>query len=249
MAVFRTISNSFWTDSKVDDTFTPEDKYFYLYLLTNPHTNICGCYEISNKQMSRETGYNEDTIKRLIERFEKVHDVIRYNPDTKEMLILNWHKYNWTKSEKLKTAVEKVIGHIKCQEYAEYIHATLYDDTVSIPYRYGMDTNIVSSPIISNTNTNTKESTTKKSITKNTNNRGNVFIPPTVDEVREYCYQRQNNIDPESFVDFYASKGWMVGKSKMKDWKAAVRTWERNRKGSQQSTGNPYIDMLKEGRF
>ena len=95
----------------------------------------------------------------------------------------------------------------------------------------------------------TKESTTKKSITKNTNNRGNVFIPPTVDEVREYCYQRQNNIDPESFVDFYASKGWMVGKSKMKDWKAAVRTWERNRKGSQQSTGNPYIDMLKEGRF
>ena len=43
MAVFRTISNSFWTDSKVDDTFTPEDKYFYLYLLTNPHTNICGC--------------------------------------------------------------------------------------------------------------------------------------------------------------------------------------------------------------
>lgn len=163
MAVFRTISNSFWTDSKVDDTFTPEDKYFYLYLLTNPHTNICGCYEISNKQMSRETGYNEDTIKRLIERFEKVHDVIRYNPDTKEMLILNWHKYNWTKSEKLKTAVEKVIGHIKCQEYAEYIHATLYDDTVSIPYRYGMDTNIVSSPIISNTNT--KE--------LNTNNKDN----------------------------------------------------------------------------
>lgn len=157
MAVFRTISNSFWTDSKVDDTFTPEDKYFYLYLLTNPHTNICGCYEISNKQMSRETGYNEDTIKRLIERFEKVHDVIRYNPDTKEMLILNWHKYNWTKSEKLKTAVEKVIGHIKCQEYAEYIHATLYDDTVSIPYRYGMDTNIVSSPIVSNTNTNHKK--------------------------------------------------------------------------------------------
>ena len=69
MAVFRTISNSFWTDSKVDDTFTPEDKDFYLYLLTNPHTNICGCYEISNKQMSRETGYNEDTIKRLISPF------------------------------------------------------------------------------------------------------------------------------------------------------------------------------------
>lgn len=166
MAVFRTISNSFWTDSKVDDTFTPEDKYFYLYLLTNPHTNICGCYEISNKQMSRETGYNEDTIKRLIDRFEKFHDVIRYNPDTKEMLILNWHKYNWTKSDKLKAAVEKVASHIKCQEYAGYINAILNEDTVSIPYQYGMDTNIVSNPIVSNTNSNPKKMKEFESVLK-----------------------------------------------------------------------------------
>ena len=185
MAVFRTISNSFWTDSKVDDTFTPEDKYFYLYLLTNPHTNICGCYEISNKQMSRETGYNEDTIKRLIERFEKVHDVIRYNPDTKEMLILNWHKYNWTKSEKLKTAVEKVVGHIKCQEYAEYIHATLYDDTVSIPYRYGMDTNIVSNPIVSNTNTNHKMKDKEKSNTEKSKETVKDVIDMLPDELKD----------------------------------------------------------------
>ena len=54
------------------------------------------------------------------------------------------------------------------------------------------------------------------------------FIPPTVDEVREYCQSRNNGIDPEAFVDFYASKGWMVGKNHMKDWKAAVRTWEKN---------------------
>ena len=58
MAFYRNISINFWTDSKIDDDFTPEDKYFYLYLLTNPHTNICGCYEISMKQMERETGYN-----------------------------------------------------------------------------------------------------------------------------------------------------------------------------------------------
>lgn len=56
------------------------------------------------------------------------------------------------------------------------------------------------------------------------------FVPPTVDEVRAYCEERKNNIDPESFVSFYESKGWMVGKNKMKDWKACVRTWERSRK-------------------
>lgn len=58
--------------------------------------------------------------------------------------------------------------------------------------------------------------------------RSKVFSPPTVEEVREYCVERGNNVDPEVFVDFYESKGWMIGKSKMKDWKAAVRTWERS---------------------
>lgn len=53
------------------------------------------------------------------------------------------------------------------------------------------------------------------------------FIPPTVEEVAAYCRERNNQVDPQTFVDFYASKGWVVGKSKMKDWKAAVRTWEK----------------------
>lgn len=56
------------------------------------------------------------------------------------------------------------------------------------------------------------------------------FVPPTAEQVREYCTERQNGIDPEAFVAFYASKGWVVGKSPMKDWKAAVRTWEQKRK-------------------
>ena len=58
----------------------------------------------------------------------------------------------------------------------------------------------------------------------------NTFTPPTIEEVRAYCQERKNSIDPETFVDFYASKGWMVGKTKMKDWKACVRTWEKNQR-------------------
>ena len=56
MAVYRNVHLSFWTDNKVEDDFTPEDKYFYMYLLTNPQTNICGCYEVSYSQMTRQTG-------------------------------------------------------------------------------------------------------------------------------------------------------------------------------------------------
>lgn len=55
------------------------------------------------------------------------------------------------------------------------------------------------------------------------------FIKPTVEEVREYCQERGNTVDPNTFVNFYESKGWVVGKSPMKDWKAAVRNWERSR--------------------
>lgn len=58
----------------------------------------------------------------------------------------------------------------------------------------------------------------------------NIFVVPTVDEVKAYCNERKNNVDPEAFINFYASKGWMIGKNKMKDWKAAVRTWEKSEK-------------------
>lgn len=56
------------------------------------------------------------------------------------------------------------------------------------------------------------------------------FTPPTLDEVEQYCLERANGIDAQTFIDFYESKGWMIGKNKMKDWKAAVRTWERKNK-------------------
>lgn len=53
------------------------------------------------------------------------------------------------------------------------------------------------------------------------------FTPPTLQEVQVYCMNRHNNVDPGKFIDFYSAKGWMIGKNKMKDWKAAVRTWEK----------------------
>lgn len=56
------------------------------------------------------------------------------------------------------------------------------------------------------------------------------FVVPTVDDVSDYCQERNNGIDPEAFINYYESKGWMIGKSPMKDWKAAVRTWETKRK-------------------
>lgn len=67
------------------------------------------------------------------------------------------------------------------------------------------------------------------------------FVPPTIEQVKEYCQERNKGVDPYKWIDYYTANGWMVGKNKMKDWKAAVRTWERTEKSA-----NPFKDKLKE---
>lgn len=76
--------------------------------------------------------------------------------------------------------------------------------------------------------------------------KGARFAPPSLDEVTAYCRERGNGVDPEQFVDFYAAKGWRVGNQPMKDWRAAVRTWERREKGAGQRGGNVFLDMLED---
>ena len=77
-----------------------------------------------------------------------------------------------------------------------------------------------------NDNVNVKEKDTNVSQKKSS-----AFRKPTVDEVRAYCLERRNNVDPQRFVDFYEAKGWKVGSQSMKDWKACVRTWEQRNRG------------------
>ena len=74
------------------------------------------------------------------------------------------------------------------------------------------------------------------------------FIQPTLEEVRSYCEERENDVDPERFVDYYEARGWELTKCrKMKDWKAAVRTWERNdKKWNKEKHPDNHPDQRKE---
>jgi hypothetical protein len=150
MAIFRNVNMSFWTDPKVVDDYTPEDRYFMLYALTNNYTNIIGCYEISIKQMSNDLGYNKDTVEKIINRFKEIHKTIDYDFDTKELLVVNWYKYNWSASPKLDNPLYVAIEKVKSDLFHDKL-ATIYNnresvikekDTISIPYRYGIDTTI-----------------------------------------------------------------------------------------------------------
>lgn len=69
------------------------------------------------------------------------------------------------------------------------------------------------------------------------------IIPPTVAMIRAYCLKRGNNVDPQAFRDFYESKGWMIGKNKMKDWQGAVRTWENRHKDEKKSAAVNWMEV------
>lgn len=80
------------------------------------------------------------------------------------------------------------------------------------------------------------------------------FQKPSIEEIRDYCIQRQNNVDAEAFFNFYKSNGWKVGKNTMKDWKAAVRTWENRqrqesprRSGGGQQKRDKFSEMMETG--
>lgn len=83
---------------------------------------------------------------------------------------------------------------------------------------------------------NSKQDNNKDNRKENRNIDNGRFVPPTIEQVRDYCESRGNNIDPQSFVDYYTANGWRVGRNPMKDWQAAVRQWEQRRK---QETPNP----------
>jgi hypothetical protein len=100
MAKYRMVQTEFWKNPIVSEEMSAEDKYFYLYLLTNPYTTQIGIYKITKKQMAFDMGYSIENIGSLMERFIHNHKLIRYNPETRELGIKNWGKDNLHKGGK-----------------------------------------------------------------------------------------------------------------------------------------------------
>ncbi len=129
MGIKRIVDTSFWTDGKVDE-FSPEDKYFMLYLMTSPFTTQLGIYGISVKQIAFQLGYSMDTVRVLLERFESKYDIIIYSKETSEIAIKNYLRHSIVKGGfpvrdclikemakvKNKDLIAQVFAHIKCRE-------------------------------------------------------------------------------------------------------------------------------------
>jgi len=100
--------------------------------------------------------------------------------------------------------------------------------------------------------------TTNQQLTTNNNNKqlnndnnkeSRNFVPPSIQEVTNYCIERKNSVNPQKFVDFYESKGWLIGKNKMKSWQAAVRTWEGRENPQEENPIKQQEKKLYEEQF
>ena len=218
MAIYRTLYTKFWEDDKILDEMSMEEKFFYIYLLTNPRVKQCGCYAISFHQIFLQTNISKENAKKIIERFEKELNLVKYSKNTNEILLLNFYKYNWTSSHLIKACIKKELNEVKEPVFIEYIKKM-------IEYKYPI--NRVSIPL--GEKEKEKEKENKNNINKS--ERDQSFTPtasPTLAEIYNYaCSLDINDKDYcEKFYNHYESIGWVNGTGReIKNWKLVFNNW------------------------
>ncbi|QEZ68017.1 DNA replication protein DnaD [Paraclostridium bifermentans] len=131
MALYRQIFIEFWKDPKVTEEMSAEDRYTLLYLLTNPHTTQIGIYQITKRQIAFDLGYSTESVGAIIERFEKLLGLIRYNPETRELAIKNWGKYNLKRGGKpVLDCIRKELEKVKDRTLIEYVADSIPNETI-----------------------------------------------------------------------------------------------------------------------
>lgn len=130
----RVVSTSFWEDETIVNDFSPEDKYFYLYLITNPHTSQLGIYKLVPKIAAFELGYSKEAVKVLLERFETKYDMIRYNDETCEVAIKNYLRHSVVKGGKpVMDCLIKEESRVEDKSLLGYVYDNnIYKDNLNI---------------------------------------------------------------------------------------------------------------------
>jgi len=214
MAKQRYINTKFWEDAYVSN-LDPSEKLIFLYLLTNSATSICGMYEIPVKRIAVDTGYDRDMVVKILDRFARDKKITYCDG---WIVISNFVKHQNTGNPKIikgiETELSRVPVHIK---ELRYVIDSLSHSNSNYNYNSNTNTNIIES-----------EEETAEPRTR--------FKKPTVDDIKKYVAEKGFAVDAGRFFDYYESKGWVVGKSPMKSWTAAVNSWDRNERKNKTTT-------------
>ena len=172
-----------------------------LYFMAGMEADDKGFFQ--PRKLQRMCGFSDDDYKLLIAKGYFI------TFESGVMVVTDWNKNNWLDSRRISET--------------EYVDELNMLKLINQKYEFKLE-NELAKPMLSEysivENSIVENSIENKEIRKN-------FTKPTIEEIQEYCSERNNGINAEAFYDFYESKGWCVGKNKMKDWKACVRTWEK----------------------
>jgi DnaD/phage-associated family protein len=277
MAKYRHVHVDFWQDAKVVEEMTPEDRYFYIYLLTNPNTTQIGIYQITKKQMAFELGYSIETINKLLDRFEKVHEVIRYNPDTREIAIINWGKYNLVKGGKpILDCVRRELSEVKDKSMIAAVAQKIPNETIKSLFLEQINDTFHDTSTIRTTLSGEKEKEKEKEkeniVNETLDKLEQVYqfyqsnfgvLPPSIGEDIEYWC---NDLSPELVLEAMKrtleqnKRTWKYTKGILRDWeqkgvktlddvKALENEWKERKKEKPSTPSNPSYKVLSEDDF
>ncbi|MFJ8527479.1 DnaD domain-containing protein [Bacillus sp. NPDC094106] len=131
MAVYRNVQVNFWQDDFVLD-LTPEERYFYIYLLTCSKTTQCGIYPLPKRLAEMETGYNRETVEKLLQRFID-YGKIQYDAETKELYIENWVRYNPVTNTNVEKCVLRELKAVKSKKFVHMFLQKCLEEELNIP--------------------------------------------------------------------------------------------------------------------
>ena len=191
------------SDAFLDMPLSAQALYFHLSMRADDDGFVN-----NPKKIQRMIGASDDDCKLLImKRF-----VLTFESGV--IVIKHWRVHNYIRNDRYKETVYKdEKSRIALKENGVYTEK----NNLGIPNDNHLDTQVrLGKDRLEIGQDNINNKSAKR------------FIPPTLEEVKAYCQERKNNVDAERFIDYYTANGWNVGKNKMKDWKAAVRTWEKN---------------------
>lgn len=215
-----------------DESLSLEAKGFMLVILSFPDD-----WDFSIKGLAYRMKLTEYTVMRLIKELKSAGYITQRKVKNKQgqFITYDWDIYDLPELNKNRTSVKPNFSETELRQNRTSATPNFSETQPKLITNNNKELNITNDSL----EQKTKGTPSKK------------FKPPTVEEVRSYCEERKNGIDPEAFCDFYTSKGWKVGKDSMKDWKAAVRTWEkRNRpKPIKNSSGNEFTQLLEQEGF
>lgn len=235
MAKYRKISPKIWNDAKFR-TLSDNAKLVFFMLLTHPQTSAIGTLRAFPQGLAPEMGWSEEAFRAAFnEAFHK--GMVRSSEKDGLIWLPNFMKHNAPESPNvLKSWAGALDECPECSLKDEIFHS-VQGFAQSLSKAFAAAFSQAFCPALPNQEQEQEQEEAPPVPPAGDGvypdrGRATRFVPPQVPEVAAYCAERGNDVDARAFCDFYASKGWRVGRSPMKDWRAAVRTWENGRRSA-----------------